>query len=125
MRPDLAPTACLPSEAEEARSLLWLPLAVRHKLDGCGVRLSLAEWQALPVATRLKLLQVPAGPEFALLARSAGASRDTRTREPARLQVEDVAKALDCDAATARAWLAAATPFAHYVLDKLRKMAPA
>ena len=49
MRPDVGPTACLSFEPDEARRLLWLPLAVRHKLDGCGLRPSLLEWQALPL----------------------------------------------------------------------------
>lgn len=125
MRPDLVPTSCFPFEPEEARSLSWLPLAARHKLDSCGLRLSLAQWQALPLAARLELLQRPAGAEFALCAAQAGASRHTQQREPVRLQSEQVAKALECDAAAARAWLAAATPFAHYVLGKLHRTEPA
>lgn len=80
MRPDVGPTACLSFEPDEARCLLWLPLAVRHKLDGCRLRLSLLEWQALPLETRAELLHLPA--------------------------------------AAAGAWLAAATPFAHYVLSR-------
>ena len=76
MRPDLAPTACLPFEPEEARSLQWLPLAVRYKLDACGLRLSLGQWQALSEAARLQLLQLAAGAEFALRATQAGASRE-------------------------------------------------
>lgn len=116
MRPDVGPTACLSFEPDEARRLLWLPLAVRHKLDGCGLRLSLLEWQALPLDTRAELLHLPAGADFALCALHAGASRDTRLRQPVRLEAYEVAQALDCDAAAAGAWLAAATPFAHYVL---------
>ncbi len=125
MRPDLAPTACLPREPDEARCLLWLPLAVRHKLDGCGLRLSLKEWHALSMAARLQLLQVPAGSEFAMLAVEAGATRDTRLRKPVCLGAAQVAQALDCDAAAARDWRAAATPFAQYVLIKLRTTAHA
>lgn len=119
MRPDLAPTACLPLEPDEARSLLWLPLAVRHKLDGCGLRLSLREWQALSLAARQQLLQAPAGSDFAMLAVEAGATRDSRLREPVRIDAGKVAETLDCDAAAARDWLATATPFAHYALIKL------
>ena len=103
MRPDVGPTACLSFEPDEARRLLWLPLAVRHKLDGCG---------------RAELLHLPAGADFALCALHAGASRDTRLRQPVRLEAYEVAQALDCDAAAAGAWLAAATPFAHYVLSR-------
>lgn len=120
MRPDLAPTACLEFEPEEAHRLQWLPLAVRYKLDGCGLRLSLAQWQGLPAAMRLHLLELPEGVEFALRAARAGASRDSRTREPVRPDATDVAQVLDCGAAAARAWLAAATPFAQYTLAKQR-----
>lgn len=121
MRPDLAPTACLPFEPEEARKLAWLPLAVRHKLDGCALRLSLGQWQALSLATRLELLQLPAGAEFARWAVQAGAHRDTRVRAPVRLTIEELVRALRCDATGATAWLAGATPFAHYVLHKARR----
>lgn len=102
MRPDLGPTACLSFEPDEARCLLWLPLAVRHKLDGCRLRLSLLEWQALPLDTRAELLHLPAGADFALCALQAGASRDTRLRQPVRLEACEIAQALDCDAAAAR-----------------------
>ncbi len=56
--------------------------------------------------------------DFALCALQAGASRDTHLRQPVRLEACAVAQALDCDAAAAGAWLAAATPFAHYVLSR-------
>ena len=125
MRPDLAPTACLPFEPDEARCLLWLPLAVRHKLDGCGLRLSLNEWQALSLAARQQLLQAPAGSEFAKRAVDVGANRDSRPRKPVRMDAAKVAETLDCDAAAARDWLATATPFAHYALIKLRTTAHA
>ena len=125
MQTDLAPTACLAFEPDEARSLLWLPLAVRYKLDGSGLRLSLGEWQALPMGTRRELLQMPAGAEFTRRAVLAGAADDTCLRTPVRLETEHVAQVLDADAATARAWLATATPFAQYVLGKLRTTAPA
>ena len=74
--------------------------------------------QALPLDTRAELLHLPAGADFALCALHAGASRDTRLRQPVRLEAYEVAQALDCDAAAAGAWLAAATPFAHYVLSR-------
>lgn len=121
MRPDLAPTACLPLEADEARCLLWLPLAVRHKLDSCALRLSLADWQALSMAARLQLLQLRAGSEFAMRAVEAGATHDTRLRKPVRCDAAQVAQALDCKAAAAQACLTAATPFAQYALVKLSK----
>ena len=42
----------LPFESAEERALALLPLAVRMRLDGAGVKLSLAEWQALPLVVR-------------------------------------------------------------------------
>ncbi len=96
-----------------------------HKLEECGLRLSREQWQARPMAMRLELLQVPAGPEFARRAQASGARRDGRAGEPASLQVSDVASALDCDDAAAPAWLAAAGLFALYAIAKIRKSPPA
>lgn len=124
MRPDLAPTACLPFEADEARRLVWLPLAVRHKLDVCGLRLSLTQWQTLSRAARLELLELAPGTEFVLRAVERGANRDTGLRKPVCIDAAEAAQLLDCDADVAGAWLAVATPFAHYVLTKLRNTAP-
>lgn len=87
------------------------------------MRFSLKEWQALSIAARQQLLQMPAGAEFAMLAVEAGATRDTRLRKPVCFDAAQVAQALDCDAATARNWLAVATPFAQYALIKLRTTA--
>lgn len=57
--PHLEPVATLPGEPPQARALTWLPLAVRYKLDRCGVRISLAQWQALDLPTRTALLEAP------------------------------------------------------------------
>lgn len=122
MRPNVEPTACLPFEPDEVRRLSWLPLAVRHKLDGCGLRLTLTAWQALPLAVRAALLHQSSGPAFALLAGQAGATTDMRINKQIRLQIEEIAQALNCDRAAADAWLVSATPFAHYALDKRRKI---
>lgn len=46
-------------ESELERSLTLIPMAVRFKLDRCGVKLSLAEWNQLPEAIRRKLLRAP------------------------------------------------------------------
>ena len=51
-------------EPPEARALQWLPLAVRYKLDRCGLKVRLQQWQALPLAGRSALLRCPAGPRF-------------------------------------------------------------
>jgi hypothetical protein len=49
-------------ETAHAEPLAFIPLGVRFYLDRCGVRLSLAQWQALPEAARASL----ASPEPAL-----------------------------------------------------------
>lgn len=44
-------------ESDMERSLALIPIAVRFKLDKCGIKLSLAQWQLLPYGNRLNLLQ--------------------------------------------------------------------
>ena len=81
-RPGLAPTACLDFEPDEAKRLGWLPLAVRFKLDQCGLRFSLREWRALPLATRATLLAAPldaTADGFLQLALGAGARQGAAT----------------------------------------------
>ena len=46
-------------ESELERSLTFLPLAMRFKLDRCGVKVSLAAWQQLPEDRRRELLSLP------------------------------------------------------------------
>ena len=46
-------------ESELERSLTYLPLAMRFKLDRCGVKLSLAAWQQLSEHRRRELLSLP------------------------------------------------------------------
>ena len=46
-------------ESELETSLTYIPLAVRFKLDKCGIKLSLEAWQQLPEDRRRKLLQAP------------------------------------------------------------------
>ena len=43
-------------ESELEARLTYIPLAVRFKLDKCGVKLSLAQWQQLPEGNRRALL---------------------------------------------------------------------
>lgn len=65
----MQPIAVEDFEPPEAQALHWLPLAVRFKLDTVGLKVGLAEWQALPLADRRLLLACAAGPAFrALLA---------------------------------------------------------
>ena len=40
-------------------SLTYVPMAVRFKLDKCGIKLSLAHWSQLPERERRKLLKAP------------------------------------------------------------------
>lgn len=45
-------------ESDLERSLVCIPLAVRFKLDKCGIKLSLDEWQRLSIEDRQGLLEV-------------------------------------------------------------------
>ena len=47
-----------PFESREASSLLLIPLRVRYKLDCAGIRLRLAQWQALTHDEKTQLLQL-------------------------------------------------------------------
>jgi hypothetical protein len=46
-------------ESDLERSLVFIPLAVRFKLDKCGIKLALDEWQRLAGDTRQSLLNSP------------------------------------------------------------------
>ena len=46
-------------ESELETSLTYIPMAVRFKLDKCGIKLSLEAWQQLPDDRRRELLQAP------------------------------------------------------------------
>ena len=46
-------------ESELEANLTYIPLAVRFKLDSCGIKLSLAVWQRLPEHKRRELLYLP------------------------------------------------------------------
>ena len=47
-----------PFESREASTLLLIPLRVRYKLDCAGIRLRLAQWQALTHDEKTQLLQL-------------------------------------------------------------------
>lgn len=54
--------ACLFAfEAELEADLTYIPMAVRFKLDKCGIKLSLDDWQLLPERRRRELLNAPCG----------------------------------------------------------------
>ena len=117
MNPRMLPTACFDFEPEEAKELVWLPLAVRYKLDVSGLRIGFDTWQALPLARRSLLMSLPVGPEFENEARRAGAS-------PAMPQscdippLESAAEVLCCGLLCAARWLTDSTAFSRYVLAK-------
>jgi hypothetical protein len=46
-------------ESELEATLTYIPLAVRFKLDKCGIKLSLDAWQLLPEDRRRELLRAP------------------------------------------------------------------
>lgn len=80
VHPHLAPNVCLEQEPAQAKGLVWLPLALRYKLDATRLRISLRDWQRLPLECRLALLQAPLDPGtsgFRSRAVTAGARRDS------------------------------------------------
>jgi len=46
-------------ESELEASLTYIPMAVRFKLDKCGIKLSLGAWQQLPEDRRREFLRAP------------------------------------------------------------------
>ena len=46
-------------ESEQERSLTLIPMVVRMKLDTCGVKLSLKQWQQLPKDLRQDFFERP------------------------------------------------------------------
>jgi hypothetical protein len=46
-------------EIVSSENLTYIPMCVRFNLDRCGIRLTLAQWQALPHADRVALVQMP------------------------------------------------------------------
>lgn len=63
--------AAATSTTAEQELLTWIPEEVRKKLDRAGVKLHLAQWQALPVVERARLTEIPCEtPEEAALFRT-------------------------------------------------------
>lgn len=117
MNTDIAPTGCLDFEPAEARALQWLPLAVRYKLDQVQLKLSLGQWQGLPLAHRQGLVRCLAEDGFEELARQAGAyPASCGGRKPP--DAVRVGELLGCARHEAQLWLAGASPFARYVMAK-------
>lgn len=118
MKNSLSPNMVLDFEDEHARSLHWLPWAVRHKLDCAGLSLTLDQWQALPLLERRTLVQLVHEDEFAVHARDAGARTDRRHACGQEIDAIDLASLLNCDLVQARDWLSCASQFARYVAQK-------
>lgn len=121
MKNDSSPFACLPFEHECAKSLHWLPLAVRYKLDGAGLKLSLNQWQSLTISTRLDLVQLLPVQGFAETALKSGAYFVGAPQIQAEMDEVEAAQLLECTSQEASLWLALSTPFARYALRKRAK----
>lgn len=65
---------------QEQQELEWIPRSMRDRLDACAVRISLKQWQALPLAARR---------ELADLAESAMPASDYRAALGAALRAAD------------------------------------
>jgi hypothetical protein len=63
-----------------------LPMAVRFKLDACGIKLSLKEWNKLAVEERRALLDHPGDDLGPLAARLTADVRARTGQEPARFE---------------------------------------
>lgn len=123
LRPDLFPTSCLEVDSAAAWELTWLPYAVRFKLDECGLRMSLHEWQQLPLGQRTALVHAPLRPGtggFRPLALAIGAKPDAIARRAAAYKTDPVDLRW-LHAADVEHWLRTATPFALYVAEKLMR----
>lgn len=126
-------------EIESSEALTYIPLIVRFHLDRCGLRISLAQWQLLPLADRKLLTCFPAADAVAdapYFARALGEMLDMHAHtEPVRFtpdaapawrshDVLPAGLAQHCAPLqlTLAQW-AALTLFQRYVLDKLSRKA--
>lgn len=53
-------------ESDDERALVHIPMAMRYRLDQCGIKLTLNQWQALPVALRRRVLELPCDTAIAI-----------------------------------------------------------
>lgn len=126
-------------ETDFAGALYCIPMAVRRKLDQCGVKVSLQQWNRFPLAEREQLVaracetqdeveaygrqvvslietRTPDAPQF--VAKDAGLEWNDTAQVPARLI--DYARALEVHPPTLRQW-AALTPLQRFALFKLTR----
>lgn len=99
----------------------WLPLAVRFKLDGAGLKLSLKQWHSLAPSTRAGLLQLLPGRGFVEAAQNSGAYFVEVPQVQAQMDEVEAAQLLECTHQEAVEWLALSSPFARYALRKRAK----
>lgn len=71
--------------ADAAAELEFIPRTVRAKLDRAGIRLHLREWQALPLADRVRLRDLPCDSDAEVAAYAAAIDACVRrlTGQPA------------------------------------------
>ena len=117
MKSRLIPSAALDFESAEARSLAWLPLAVRYKLDRASLHLTLHAWQALSIDKREALVISVSEDEFRGAAIQCGATHRISVAFD-NLDMDLVSEAFGCDADGAARWLEESTGFSRYVLRK-------
>jgi hypothetical protein len=121
--PDISPTTCLDFESAQAKSLQWLPLALRHKLDGARLKLTLKRWQSLAPKVRVNLLRILPENGFADAALLAGAHVAVGLSErQANMDEAEASHLLNCSRERAAQWLAASTSFARYALRKRERV---
>ena len=53
-------------ESDDERALAHIPLAMRYRLDQSGIKLTLKQWQALPMALRRRAIQLPCDTDDAI-----------------------------------------------------------
>jgi hypothetical protein len=112
-------------ECPQAQELVWLPLAVRFKLDQCQLRLRLIEWQQMPFDQRTSLLACPPGEAFRQLLVSLvpTAVPTDRSTTPIDLHRPGWPTELDLQRFLAgEAWAARwenASPFERYLVAKI------
>ena len=124
-------------ESELEASLIYIPIAVRFKLDKCGVKLSLDQWKQLPQGDRRALLGVQCendveiadyGRELQALIRAATGDEPrmfevvTRPWDDPNVPSQVTRKILECGALppTPYQWRAL-TPLQRFALIKLSR----
>ena len=120
LSPHLSPTICLDVDSPAAQRLVWLPYAVRFKLDACELRMSLPHWQRLAFEERSALVGaslVDGDRGFRALALRLGATAGASRLPPDSTLRGDALHDLHED--VIESWRFGATAFSNYVLKKM------